>query len=705
MSNSKLKDLKRIEELVYNKGEYYKALQMLQDLETREDLTVRERLSCQFLKSMTLSLIERPESGLKIAKDLCQEAEALNQPLNCVDGFTAMGKALFVLERHNECLNVIQQGEKLLKSLGQDQSSDFLQRQADLLFRKGTCYAGGKDDFDLGLEYTEQSLDLYKKISNQQGTPSLSVQQGIIWSLINIAAFKNRKGEPDRPLETYEQIIAQSKKFERHISIIFALNNMGETYSYYKGDRKRALEYYRQALVLGKEVNHQEGIMSSLFLIGRHYFYKGDLDRALEYFKRRLTVSEQISAKDVISENYSWMALVCAQKGEFSRAVEYIICAFTGKTGKKFTAFALIVAGWFYTSTGDWKWVLEYLERSLALQEYKMLNGMGFLKIGEIYSYTGELERALEYLQQGLALFKKIRHTPTYYITLCLTRIGTIYRQQGDFEQALMYLEQSLGLQEELENRYLMSETLFYLVSVALDKKQLDRAQRYLQHLQELNAQEDNKIIRQRYQVAEALVLKSNPRRRNQVKAEALLQQVIREEILNYELTVVALLNLSDLTLDELRISGEQEVLDEVQVLVDKLREMAEQKNSYWLLAEIYLLQSKLALLELELEGAQEFLEQALHLAQEQGLKRLVIEITSEQASFNEQMSKWEHLIDRKAPLSERLELTQLEAQIVRIARRKMATTEKDVLTYAQDVQRLMNILEKSETKSKSESS
>jgi hypothetical protein len=188
-----------------------------------------------------------------------------------------------------------------------------------------------------------------------------------------------------------------------------------------------------------------------------------------------------------------------------------------------------------------------------------------------------------------------------------------------------------------------------------------------LQRLQQLNEQADNKIISQRSRVAEALVLKASPRARYRVKAEELFEQVAAEKVVWHELTVEALLNLCDLLLTELRASNDPELLREIQGHVDRLQDVATHQGSSWLLAETYVLQTKLTLMNLNLEDARRLLDQAQQLAEKHGLHRLAMQISSECNTLLDQRGQWKDLIARNASLLERMDLAHLEAQVMRM--------------------------------------
>ena len=145
-----------------------------------------------------------------------------------------------------------------------------------------------------------------------------------------------------------------------------------------------------------------------------------------------------------------------------------------------------------------------------------------------------------------------------------LESIGRIYAERDDFEKALKHLEKSLTIYEEVDNKLKVSSALFSLILVGLDRMP-EQTAAYFQRLQQLKDQEANKLVNQRYRVAEALVLKTSIRLRDKLIATELLKQIVAEEVVDHELTIIALLNLCDLLLNELRISGSPAILHDVQ--------------------------------------------------------------------------------------------------------------------------------------------
>jgi hypothetical protein len=136
------------------------------------------------------------------------------------------------------------------------------------------------------------------------------------------------------------------------------------------------------------------------------------------------------------------------------------------------------------------------------------------------------------------------------------------------------------------------------------------------------------------------------------------------------------MLNLCDMLLLELRTSGNEEVLKEITGILEKLQTIGENQHSYSLLVDTYMLKSKMALLELDLDSARQLLSEAQQMAEEKGLQNLAMMISGEYDTLMDQLGKWTDLIDQNVPMIEKLELTELEGMVSRIIRKKAETPE-----------------------------
>ncbi|MBA7482519.1 hypothetical protein ES707_18010 [subsurface metagenome] len=175
--------------------------------------------------------------------------------------------------------------------------------------------------------------------------------------------------------------------------------------------------------------------------------------------------------------------------------------------------------------------------------------------------------------------------------------------------------------------------------------------------------QEENEfqIIKQRYKVAQGIVLKDSSRLLSRMKAQEIFKEIAEEEIIDHEVSILAMFNLLESLLYELSLSGNIDVLDEVKNLLMKLQKIAEKQNSYSLLAKTSLFESKLSLLEMNFDKATIEISKALTIAQSKGLTSLAILISIEQDNLLEQKKNWAEVILDEIPFSKRIEMARME--------------------------------------------
>ncbi|MFX0088049.1 MAG: tetratricopeptide repeat protein, partial [Candidatus Hodarchaeota archaeon] len=473
------------------------------------------------------------------------------------------------------------------------------------------------------------------------------------------------------------------------------LLNEGGIIHWYRGDLDKAAEYHEKSLAISKEINDEKGIADSFNNLGLVHQSKGNFLLALENYEKGLVVFEELGGKESISKIVNNIGIVYSLMGDQEQALKYFQRTHKIRLeldNKREIALALINIGVIYRMKGDLSNALEHYQKGQRIYEdIKDKKGIALAlnNLGDVYQLKGDLNLALEYYQESLTIYENIGIKQD--IAMSLGNIGEMYRKKKNPEWALKYYNRSLAIYEEMKNNSSAAKVLYELVWLALDNNNSELAQAHLEKLYQINERTDNKIVNQRYLIANALLLKSYKRTRHKMKAQEILSTVVEEEVVNHSLTVTAMIHLCDLLLFELKMTGEDEILDEVKNLTKRLLDIAKEQSSYSLLTEIYVLQSKLALLEMNIEKAQNLLEQALLTAEDKGLRNQAIKIYCEKTSLEAQIEKWRHIVTQKAPLSERLELTRLEDIITRVTSEQLDITEDEVKQYrvrAKDIEK-----------------
>jgi serine/threonine-protein kinase PknK len=451
---------------------------------------------------------------------------------------------------------------------------------------------------------------------------------------------------------------------------------------WYRGDLDRALENHQQSQAIKKGLGDRQGLADSFNNLGLVYWSKGDLDQALEHYRRSLAINEELDRKPATAKVLANLGNIHTRKGDLDQALacQEQSLAIKEELGHKPDIFkSLINLGAVYQLKGELERAKEHYQRSLGISEELRIQqdiALAINNLGNIDQLKGNLDQALQHFYRSLGIYRELGIREE--TALLLANVGEIHRKKGNFERAVENYEQSLAIYEEMGNDPLIAIVLSELTWVALERDDPSLAERYLQKLQQIVGRTDSRSISQRYRVARALFLKSSKRARDKLQAEEILEQVVEEEVADHALTVSAMIHLCDLLLFELKMTGEDELLGQIKDLTHRLLEIARQQSSHSLLAETYLLQSKLALIELDLGQARTLLEQALAIAEERGLRLLARTVAQERDLLQSQVLAWQLIIERKPSLREMIDLTQLEHLVEQMAQRTVAVLAQE---------------------------
>jgi hypothetical protein len=157
---------------------------------------------------------------------------------------------------------------------------------------------------------------------------------------------------------------------------------------------------------------------------------------------------------------------------------------------------------------------------------------------------------------------------------------------------------------------------------------------------------------------------------RDRTEAENILKKIIEEDIIINQ-TTKALITLCELYFDEFRIFNEMEIVDDIHSLIDHLQKNAKKQNSYSSLANVKLLQAKLALIQVNMVEARKLLTEAQQIADDHDLQLLAGEISREHDRLLEELELWESIKKTKASVSERLKLASIDDVLERMQGRR----------------------------------
>jgi len=421
-------------------------------------------------------------------------------------------------------------------------------------------------------------------------------------------------------------------------------------------------------------------LQADLLLIKTSVFYlNDDLTIALNMSFRWLELNEKTAEKLDIARIYELLANIYLYKDELNDALEFamknleIQKQLSNNVGKA-NSYCLI--GLIYYKNGDFDSALDFSKKSLAIEELSVKAKLESLHVlGAIYKDKGELDRTLRYYGRAMKLAEKEKYLDEF--TVNVLGIGATYRMKGELQLAEDYVKRSLKLSKINKSLYGINASLFYLVLINLDKNSLEQAQIYLSKLEKFTDKIEIKVFIHTYLIAKALLLKKSNRIRDRAESEALLKQIVESKTATPHLFLLASVNLCELFLSELEHTNNTEIISEINQYLTKIYERAKLHKSYLWIADVKLLQAKLALIQMKSDESKQLLTEAQRIAEMHRLNLLAQKISSEHDKLLDQLELWENLKNKNAPMSERLELASIGGVLDRLqGRQTVAVTD-----------------------------
>ncbi|MHA2226435.1 MAG: tetratricopeptide repeat protein [Candidatus Hodarchaeales archaeon] len=458
-------------------------------------------------------------------------------------------------------------------------------------------------------------------------------------------------------------------KLEKHVRRKESdLNYLKARVSTRRAEYDIAIDFSQKALIIRRENKNQYEIAECLNLMGIIHISKGEYQRANEYFQESLKIFDKFDNKKATAKILNNLGMIYWGMGNLLKALNFFQKSLSlAEELESMTHIAVshLNIGLIYVHQGELNLALRSLQKSLDISKELGLKrplSLCLNNIGLIFHARGDLEHALRYYQDSLVLVQELGNN--HDIAICYNNIGEIYRSMGRYDEASDQIQKSLALFQEIGVIPDITLPLFNLVDLSLDSGFPQKAQSYLQQLQEINTKEEHRVISQRYRLAKALVLKSSKRAKVKVKSSEILEELISEEIVDHALAVRAIFELSELLIDELRAYGEEEVFYEVKELIQRLDEKANKQKSYSLIIDTLILQAKLSMVEGDLNASQQFLDRVELIAKEKEIQYLSNKVLKEKEQLKNQYEKWESLIQSNAPFGSRLEQAQVAEYI-----------------------------------------
>ena len=282
-----------------------------------------------------------------------------------------------------------------------------------------------------------------------------------------------------------------------------AFDSLGEVHNYFD-DKRKAIEYYEQALALMRQAGDRAGEAKTTSNLGVAWSGTGDKRKALACYEKAMRMFTELQDRRMLAEVSGNMGVAYDNLGEYARALEShekdlalerelegrssqaialnnVGNAYSGlgayqkaldayasalEINKSLdnrwnTAINLNNIAWVYASLGDRRHALRFYQDSLAI--VRVINDQRrtattLNNIANIHSDLGDYRRAIEIHNEALPLRRKVGDADGEANSL--NGLGQAYFKLGDREQARGYFESAMAIHRTAGNRHMMARTL-----------------------------------------------------------------------------------------------------------------------------------------------------------------------------------------------------------------------------------------------------
>ncbi|MGB5912519.1 MAG: tetratricopeptide repeat protein [Promethearchaeia archaeon] len=509
----------------------------------------------------------------------------------------------------------------------------------------------------------DKVLSITNNLLNKNATQiNLTQKFGVrIAKLVALMALKNYD-QVNEEIKLSEQIINQMNNDNKENSLV--KDGIGRLFSIkgaiqsIQGDLENSIVNYDRSVAIYEILNNKKSMFYQLRAIGWIKRAQGKLDEALNHFHKMLNLAKEIYDERYIALAKWSIAFVNFYKGDLDQATEYA-------------------------------------QESLALYEkLKHFRGLSAVHsiFGSIYRGKGEFHKSLEYYRKVLTIYNEnldIQQRVTHSYCYALRNIGWIYYYQNKIKKSIEYLREAVKAHKSLceDNNTIFDYDLitFHLLLI-LSALEIDDNQQIENSMDELSKFANKWPWTEFFKrFGEAIILKNKRRAKYQFQAQQIFEEIVEEKF-DYQIEFMIQVNLCDLLLEELKYSGNEEILFEIQDLLNRISIVANKQRSITTLIDLYSLQAKLALIEGNAELSNDLLKKALTIADNKGLELLSKKIKVQQNQVFNQLEDWKALFIQNSKLQDRIEILNLKEYVTEaisdVLEKKFKTEKKYNIFY-----------------------
>jgi tetratricopeptide (TPR) repeat protein len=641
-------------EIMIEKGYGLDILPKLEKILSSKKLSSENVLTYVLLKCRALMLLSRYYDAAGFLDEYWQEFQELGTIKQKLDLLIFKAEILGVFGKGEECIILIDEAERILKTLKDDESfSKQLARWFNVKIMNIFRIEGNVDE---QLNFVEKMLIHFRKTDNVMG---------ISYALDSRRYIKLIQLKKEEALVDIKEIIDLAEKEGNILRRARGLNKLGGFYAWFD-DVNQALQYLDESHKILLETNHRTELANLYNTYLMYYTKQGDLDTVQKYAEKSYEIYKEIGYKFEISRATSNLGFLYLEKLEYDKASSFFYESLAlAKDMNNYGRYHRAQSGLtsMFIRKGELNRAIKFLKESIQYfkgrEDAKQNYATSIGELGNLHLLRGETDLALDYFNYSLEYWEKRDYS---FSSIYLNKIGSIYHLKGNYKIALEYFHKSEKIAEKNKLYIILSEIYLNIINCCIDTGNNDKVKGYLNLFKDLEYKADEKLIRTRSKLANAIFLGESRKNEDVIKSKEICQNMLKEENMEYSIVISSILNICKLLIIELKKVKNEELLTELKTYVERLEDMGAYEFAYPLITQSLWLQAQIALLEMDVMRARNLLNKAQALAEEKELELIALKISNSHDNLLEKLEDWEIFTQRLPSIVEIMGITHIES-------------------------------------------
>jgi class 3 adenylate cyclase/tetratricopeptide (TPR) repeat protein len=392
----------------------------------------------------------------------------------------AEGSILRLIGKMDEALKKCKQAAKLAEGIGNRHAVHKYQLSAGIIHHV-------MGDMENTLKLLNRVIEEAEKAKDQRI---------LITAYTNLSNLEMRSGNPAKAIEGFEKALTLCKETgeKREASKIYS--SLGQVYEM-MGEPQKAVEYYKIALNIAKEINYIEMVAVFNNLIGNPLMMMGDMEGAYKHFQESYSVSRKIGDKIIESHSSGSLGIINAMMGNYERALTYLENSYNASIECQDINQQLAIninIGCIYQTWGLLDKALE--KHSLGLKmaielHNKSLECESRRNLGINYHLHSNYNLTIEHLLISIELAQGIGDPRM--VSYAKANMGNAQAMLGDFEAASSILEEAMGTARQVGDPEVILATVRAVIDLNLETENFTEAEQYIQRALRIADETHNK--------------------------------------------------------------------------------------------------------------------------------------------------------------------------------------------------------------------